>query len=126
MLKLLLIFLGAGAGGVLRYLIGAMVQERLGVYVKGFPWGTLTVNVSGCLAIGIVSGLAFGPESLRDELRAAAIIGVLGGYTTFSSFGLETVTMMNDGRAGQGVAYVLLSNLLSLGAVALGVWVGRR
>lgn len=128
MLKSLLIFLGAGLGGVLRFWIGGLVQSAAG---KGFPFGTMAVNVSGCLVIGFlvhywgaaghVAGESprFGPgEGVRDLV----LIGVLGGYTTFSTFGRETVELASAGHTGRAAAYALGS--LALGLIA--VWVGAR
>lgn len=91
--KSLLIFLGAGIGGNARYWIGGWIGDRLGAT---FPWGTFLVNVSGCLLIGLVSGLLLG---VQDPLpwRLLIVIGLLGGYTTFSSFSYETVNLLTEG-----------------------------
>lgn len=137
MLKLLLIFLGAGTGGVLRYGLGGLVQGWMEGSESGhigggagFPWGTLAVNVSGCLVMGFLAaawcgwgnsgGAAPGPWPVRDEVRAAVLIGVLGGYTTFSSFGRETLVLMHEGQWLRAGVYVAASIVLSL----LAVWLG--
>jgi len=117
LIKPALIFLGAGAGGLLRYWFGGWVQALVGT---AFPLGTLMVNVTGCLAMGFLAALCAGPGVQREELRAAMLIGVLGGYTTFSSFGRETIALAAEGRWAFAGAYVLLSNLLCL----IGVWAG--
>ena len=118
MTKILLIGAGGALGSVLRYLLGGWVQ---GNSVR-FPWGTLAVNVSGCLAIGWLATLLYGPVLIRDEYRGAILIGILGGYTTFSSFGWETLALVNAGQFGAAAAYVLLTNGLGLAAV----WLGNR
>jgi CrcB protein len=119
MLKLTLIFLGSGLGGVLRYAFSGWVQ-KLGD--ETFPLGTLAVNVAGCLLIGFLTAAFSGRVLIREEYRIALIVGVLGGFTTFSAFGIETFNLVNDGqylRAGMNV-------LLSVGGGLAGVWAGYR
>ena len=123
LLKPVLIFLGAGAGGVLRYWLGGWVQ---GVAGPGFPVGTLVVNVTGCLAIGFLTTLFTGAGLVREEFRAAIIIGILGGYTTFSSFGRETMSLVANGQWTCAGLNVLLSNVLGLGAVWVGIALATR
>ncbi|MBS0196498.1 MAG: fluoride efflux transporter CrcB [Planctomycetes bacterium] len=117
MLKPLLIFCGAGVGGLLRYWLGGVVQHWWG---PDFPMGTLVINVTGCLFMGLLATLWYGPVMVREEVRDAVLIGVLGGYTTFSSFGRETLALVHDGQWGRAGVYVLGSVVLSL----LGVWLG--
>lgn len=117
MLKLVLIFLGAGLGGLLRYGVGGLVQSAAGAT---FPVGTMVVNASGCLAIGFLAAAFEGPWLVREEVRLGILIGVLGGYTTFSSFGRETLALANDGQYAAAAANVILSNGLCLAAV----WAG--
>lgn len=117
MLKAVLIFVGAGLGGLLRYGLGGVVQAWWG---PAFPMGTLVVNVSGCVVMGFLAAAWYGPVMVRDEVRVAVLVGVLGGYTTFSTFGRETLALVDDGeglRAGLNVAG---SVVLSLA----GVWLG--
>ncbi len=123
LLKPALIFLGAGAGGLLRYWLGGWVQTLSG---PTFPLGTLVVNVSGCLAIGFLVTLFTGPVLIREEFRAAILIGILGGYTTFSSFGRETMALVADGQWLGAGANVLLSNVLGLSAVWAGSSLASR
>jgi CrcB protein len=113
----LIIFVGAGVGGLLRYWIGGAIQNASG---GAFPLGTLVVNVSGCLAIGFLAAAFTGPWLVREEVRQGIIIGVLGGYTTFSSFGRETLALLQDRQWLAAGANVLLSNLLGL----MAVWIG--
>ncbi|MBX3403753.1 MAG: fluoride efflux transporter CrcB [Phycisphaeraceae bacterium] len=119
LLKPVLIFLGAGSGGLLRYWLGGLIQNWWG---PTFPLGTLIVNVSGCLAMGFLAAAWAppGPVLIRDEYRTAVLVGVLGGYTTFSSFGRETLALTHDGEWLRAGGYVFGSVALSL----LAVWIG--
>ncbi len=122
MFKLTLIFLGSGLGGVLRF----GVSELVHAWWRGaFPMGTLVVNVTGCVAIGFLV-VAMGGPLVRDEQRAALLIGLLGGYTTFSAFGRETLALMQDGRPGAALLNVALSNALGLAGVWLGWMLATR
>ncbi len=117
--KLLLIAFASGVGGVLRY--GVMtIGQRL---TEGaFPIGTLLVNVTGCLCIGLLNAAFAGPILIADQHRAALTIGLLGGFTTFSAFGWETFSLAND---GQGLSAMLnLLSTVTLGFMA--VWFGYR
>jgi len=115
--KLTMIFLGAGSGGVIRYWLGGLVQNWSG---PTFPLGTMLVNISGCLLMGFLATAWYGPVQVRPEVRDAVLIGVLGGYTTFSAFGRETLGLVNDGEWVRAGLYVLGSVALSL----IGVWLG--
>jgi len=119
MQKLLLIAVGGAFGSVLRYVLAGWVQ-RLGS--GSFPVGTLVVNVSGCLAIGLLGMVLTGPWLIREEYRVAILVGILGGYTTFSTFGRETYLLVADGQWGPAIMNVALSNGLGLFAV----WFGHR
>ncbi len=114
--KLLLIAAGGAVGAVLRYLMGGWIQ----LISDDFWLGTLSVNVLGCLLIGVFATAFTGPFLVAEELRLALIIGVFGGFTTFSSFGWETVTLLEDGQWSQAMAYIGLSNVLGIAAVLLG------
>jgi CrcB protein len=118
-MKLLLIGIAGGCGVVLRYLVVGWGQRLV---TGAFPLGTLIVNVVGCLLIGILGGVLTGTELVRDEVRLALIVGLLGGFTTFSAFGFETAGLLSTGRWGTAVANVVLSN--GLGVMA--VWLGLR
>jgi len=117
MLKLLLIFLGAGAGGLARYWIGGAVQNAWG---PGLPVGTMLVNVTGCLLIGFLAAAFEGPLLIREEFRIGILIGVLGGYTTFSTFGRETLALLHDRQWTLAITNVVLSNVLGV----LAAWIG--
>ena len=118
---ILLIALGGAAGSVARYLMGRAVQGALHLE---FPIGTLAVNVVGCLAIGILAKF-FLHSQTELPLRAALMIGFCGGFTTFSSFSLETLGLMQGGEWGKAAAYVVLSAAVCVGATAAGFALGR-
>ena len=86
-MKWWLIFAGGGAGSMLRYAVGLWVETRTG---PGFPWGTFAVNASGCFLIGVLATLADEHAWITPAARLALVTGFLGGFTTFSTFGLET------------------------------------
>ena len=119
MTKLLFIALGGAAGSVARYLL-AVQGQRLSQSI--FPVGTLTVNVLGCLLIGLLGTLFAGPVIVREEYRFALLVGFLGGFTTFSTFGFETFSLVSDREWWLASLNVLGSNVLGLAAV----WVGNR
>ena len=120
----LLIFLGAGIGGVLRYWISNSVYIFLG---RNFPYGTLIVNVSGCLLMGFLFVLILDRFSaMSTELRSLLLVGLLGGYTTFSSFSIETVSLFENGQWLSGFLNIFLSCTLCLAAAWIGVVSGRQ
>lgn len=115
----LAVFLGGGIGAVLRWLVGKWTLAEFGT---GFPVGTLAVNVAGCLAIGLAAGAL---EGVGQPAKLFFVTGLLGGFTTFSAFGLDTLTLWERGETGTAALYVALSIILSLGAAALGFLIGR-
>jgi len=119
MLTTLGVALGGALGATLRYLVGLGLEQRLG---SGFPFGTLTVNLVGCLLIGLLAALFVDATEGREPLRLFLIVGCLGGFTTFSSFGLDTLRLLQDGAVAAAVGYVLASNLGGL----LACWIGTR
>lgn len=123
MTKLILIFVGSGLGGVLRYALGGWVQGLAGA---SFPTGTLVVNVTGCLAIGFLGAAFAGPVLIREEYRIAILVGLLGGFTTFSTFGRETMALAANREMLLAGLNLLLSNGLGLAAVLLGSRVAER
>jgi len=116
----LAIALGGALGSVLRYALSTSIDSRWG---EGFPWGTLSVNLIGCFLIGILTFLAGADGRLwgNPETRQFLITGVCGGFTTFSTFGLQTLNLMRDGDWLQAAAYVIGSVVLCL----IGVWLGH-
>ncbi len=113
----LAVALGGAVGSVLRFLTGNWVVAQ---WPRHFYLGTFTVNIIGCLLIGLLSGLFLLRSDLPIELRSGLIIGVLGGFTTFSSFSLEVLKLFESGRLNEAFAYLLCS---TLGGV-LAVWGG--
>ena len=118
----LLVGVGGFVGSVVRYLLSRGVQQLLDT--SSFPYGTLTVNVIGCLVIGILSGTAEarGIFSAESHIRAILFIGFLGGFTTFSAFGNETFTLARDDQILQAFTNVILQLAAGLGAV----WAGYK
>jgi fluoride exporter len=113
------ITLGSALGGVARYWASNLVTLWLGV---GFPWGTLLVNISGSFVIGLFATLS-GPDGrmiTTPDARQFVMVGVCGGYTTFSSFSLQTLTLMQAGDSGRAALNVIGSVALCLAAVWLG------
>ena len=109
---------GGALGALARFWVGLGAATVLGA---GWPFGTLIVNVVGSFAIGTV---ASGPWA-TEIVRAAVVTGLLGGFTTFSAFSLETVRMIEAGRVGEALAYVVVQGGLCLGAAALGIVAAR-
>ena len=119
MTKRLLIFIASGVGGLLRHGVSGLVHRLTG---EAFPFGTLVVNVSGCLAIGFLVVAFNGPVAVREEHRIAILVGLLGGFTTFSSFGRETLALAEDRQWLAAGANILASVALGLAAA----WAGAR
>ena len=115
----LCIALGGGVGSLLRFATASFVQRSSGGV---FPLGTLAVNTAGCLLIGFLGALLAGPLLVREEVRLGLLVGLLGGFTTFSTFGWETLALLEDGEWARAAANVAASNLLGLAAV----WAGLR
>lgn len=114
--------LGAAIGANLRYLVGRLMADWLGA---GFPWGTLAINVTGSFLIGVIATLLGERLTVGPEWRLVLVVGVLGGYTTFSSFSLEAVVLFEAGRWLAGIAYILGSVLLGVAACVLGIMLVR-
>lgn len=116
-IKLLLIVgIGSFIGGVLRYAISFLMQGRTD---GTFPWGTFSVNIIGCLLIGLLYFFVE-KQSINYGMRLFVIIGILGGFTTFSSFSLESVSLLKNGFYSTGIIYVFGSLIFGLGATMLG------
>jgi fluoride exporter len=116
---LICVVLGSALGGIARYFLSGVVARRVG---ETFPWGTLSVNVSGALLIGIFGALALDHASLFASSNPwlFAVTGFLGCYTTVSSFSLQTLALARDGENGRAIGYVAASVALSIAAVAAG------
>ncbi|MBI2966166.1 MAG: fluoride efflux transporter CrcB [Chloroflexi bacterium] len=113
----------AGALGALaRYGLALAVQRGTGT---AFPWGILTVNTAGCFLFGVVFGLAEERGVVRSDLRAVALIGFLGAFTTFSTFAFDTLNLIRAERYALAVGNVLLSNALGVVAAFAGLALSR-
>jgi CrcB protein len=117
--RLLLIGFGGAIGSVLRYLLSGVVQTGTGA--TDFPVGTLAVNLIGCFVIGVLTELSESRGVLNAEIRSLLVVGLVGGFTTFSTFANETLSAMRDRALLVAVGNVLLSVILGLVAV----WLGR-
>ncbi|MBM4383418.1 MAG: fluoride efflux transporter CrcB [Deltaproteobacteria bacterium] len=115
-----LVFGFGGLGAVMRVAIGAAIGAR------AFPWATLLVNFAGCLAIGVLHEWLAARAAAPPLWRPALIGGLLGGFTTFSAFGLETWQLLQSGRPAAAVLYVLASSVLGVAAVAAGIAITRH
>jgi fluoride exporter len=122
MLKLLLIALGGAIGTLARFWTGSMMLRATAKQL--FPWGTLTVNLLGCLLIGYLSGL-FSDRLIRPEYRLAITVGFLGGYTTFSSYGWETASFLREREWFLAGAYILANNVVGIALVVIGYGLSR-
>lgn len=121
---ILLVFLGAGLGGVARHGVNVAAARLAGT---AFPWGTLTVNVVGALLMGLMAGwlaLRAGAGWTQDA-RLFLATGVLGGFTTFSAFSLDAILLWERGASGQAIAYIVGSVVASLVALMLGLAIVR-
>ncbi len=121
--QLLVIAAGGALGAMGRFLMSKAVHNVLGT---GFPYGTLTVNVLGSLCMGLVYVMLVERLSLAPEWRAFVAVGLLGAFTTFSTFSLETVQLLAAGEAGKALLNVLLSVVLCIAAAWGGLWLGRQ
>ncbi len=119
----LVVFIGAGIGGVLRYAMSPAVQRACNEWA--FPIGTFSVNMLGCLLIGILGQLAESKGLFQGEMRLFLFVGVLGGYTTFSSFGYETFQLLRDGQILYAIANAVMQVFLGLVCVWIGWVIGR-
>ena len=122
MTRYLLIFIASGLGGALRYWLGGKIQELS----SSFPWGTLAINVSGCLAIGFLARIFAGAWPIREDYRLAILVGFLGGYTTFSTFAREALELYQAGNWTRAAAYVAATNVAGLLAVLLGTLLANK
>jgi CrcB protein len=119
---ILLVALGGAVGSVARYLMASSIQTATG---WDFPLGTVLVNILGCFLIGILYVLLVARPDPRHDLRALLMVGVMGGFTTFSSFSLETVTMAMNGNYTGATLNVVISVAACLVGTVLGVTLAR-
>lgn len=115
-MTLLLIAIGGALGSLSRYGLGTVVQRAAHT---GFPFGTLTVNVIGCVAVGVLAKV-FMHTQTHEQLRSMLIVGFCGGFTTFSTFSLEALALVQGGQWARAVAYMAASLVGCLAGTALG------
>ncbi len=117
MKQLLFIGLGGFIGSILRYLVSKL---NLSVHFLSIPVGTLSVNIIGSLVIGFIAGIAMKSEIISPDVRLFLMVGVCGGFTTFSSFSLENMMLLQNGQYFTALIYTLSSVIFSIMAVYLG------
>ena len=116
MLKVIFIAVGGASGALMRYGLSNLVHS----YVSAsFPWGTLAVNLIGCFAIGVLWQV-FDRVIVSPEVRALALVGILGGFTTFSTFALETFNLLRDGELAFAISNIAVSAVAGIVLVFVG------
>lgn len=124
--ELVLVAVGGGAGAALRFVLDGLVKGRVGgSRFAGFPVGTLLINVSGSLVLGVLTGLGQA-GTIPTSTVAVLGTGMMGGYTTFSTASVETVQLLRSGKTRLAVLNGLGMLVVSVGAAALGLWIGRN
>lgn len=119
---LLAVALGGALGSLLRYFVAGAVQSATW---PGFPWGIFVVNITGGFAMGLIVELSALKLNLTPEIRAFLTVGILGGYTTFSTFSLDSALLIERGDYSGAALYVVGSALLSILALFIGLWFVR-
>jgi fluoride exporter len=122
MKNLLLVMLGGGIGAATRYGVNLLAARAWGPY---FPWGTLTVNLTGCFLIGLLVALADRGRFLTPEMRLLLITGFLGAMTTFSTFSLETVNAVRADLTLRPIINIAVNNVGGLTLTLFGLWLGN-
>jgi fluoride exporter len=120
--NLLLVAAGGAMGASARHLVGVFTLRAFG---SNFPVGTMVVNIVGCLAMGIIAGLFALKLQAPEPVRLLLTTGFLGGFTTFSAFALDFTVLWDRGEIALAIGYVAVSVLVSLGALAMGLWLVR-
>ncbi len=121
MLTVLAVATGGALGAVSRYWLAGILNDK----ADRLPVGTLTCNILGSLVMGILFVLIMEKTRLSPELRPLLMVGFLGAFTTFSSFSLETVALLQEGHIMSALIYVLLSVLMCIAALSAGIWITR-
>ena len=123
MTRILLVFAGGGLGAVVRYVSTLLAARVCGT---AFPWGTLSVNLAGCLLIGVLFGLSEQKSMFSPEVRLLLMTGFLGGLTTFSTYALETANLTRTGSLPGAVSNLLANNGVGLVLVVAGMWLVQK
>lgn len=121
-MPLVLIALGGAAGATSRYLVDTWISQRAG---GAFPWGTLIVNASGSLVLGLLFTLAIERDVLPAAVRGPVLIGFIGAYTTFSTLMLESWRLIEDGALALGLVNLVGSSMIGIVALIGGLMIGR-
>jgi fluoride exporter len=122
MRQLLLVFLGGGLGSVTRFVLGKWIST---LHQHYFPWGTLAANVGACLAVGFFIGLADHKQIISPASRIFWVVGFCGGFSTFSTFSVETINLIQQGFTIASFSYLLASVALCAGATFAGLQLGE-
>jgi CrcB protein len=122
MINTLLVMSGGAVGSALRYNLGRLATYLFG---PGYPWGTLLANLIGGFAMGVLAGCLARSGGSGENFRLLLGVGVIGGFTTFSAFSLETFSMMQRGETLTALFYVLASVIGAVGALAIGIFAVR-
>lgn len=122
MFRSILVFVGGGTGAVFRYLLASWIYEVVG---SGFPYGTLVVNILGCFVIGLFLTMAEGRFLISPSVRVFVAVGIIGGFTTFSTLNFETLELLRDGAFALALLNVGASIAVGLSATWVGAVVGR-
>ncbi len=122
MRQLLLVFFGGGLGCVTRFILGKWIST---LHQHHFPWGTLAANVGACLAVGFFIGLADHKQIISPASRIFWVVGFCGGFSTFSTFSVETINLIQQGFTISSFSYVLASVALCMGATFAGLQLGE-
>jgi fluoride exporter len=120
-IKILLLLAGGAVGTVSRYAVAGMTHKY---YIGTFPLGTLMVNILGSLIIGFLWGI-WETANISSNLRTFIFIGILGGFTTFSTYSLETLNLFRDGEVKMAIINILANNILGISMVILGFFVAK-
>ncbi len=116
------VFVGAGIGGALRYVLGGWMAERWGT---SFPWHTFVINIGGAFLLGVLMALSIDRSVVSPSMRLFLGVGILGGFTTFSTLSYESIALVEQGLVLQGMTNMFGSALAGMVAAVLGVFVGR-
>ncbi len=121
--QMLAVAIGGALGAMSRYWVVGLVTQWFG---RGFPYGTIAVNIAGSLLIGVLYSLIVQHLKLEPHWQAILMAGFTGAFTTFSTFALESLNLFQSGRITAALLYIVLSVMCCLAAVAVGMWLGKQ
>jgi CrcB protein len=124
MKEISLVFIGAGLGGVCRFVLGSLIISIMG---KNFPWATMSINLIGSFLMGFLFVLISNRlADLAPLLTPLILVGILGGFTTFSSFSIETLKLIQNGKLAYALTYVLISTIIGVSFAGLGFMIAQK